>query len=69
MANMMLSTKGSLLDVIKQMTQMGLNIKACREIPSSEATLYEKLDIDKKAMESEESKAIFSMLLFIKAAS
>ena len=68
-ANMILSTKGSLLDVIKQTTQMGLNIKACRDIPSTESTLYEKLDIDKKAMESEESKAIFSMLLFIKAAS
>ncbi len=47
---------------------MGLNIKACKNIPSSESTLFEKLELDKKAMESEETKAIFSMLLFIKAA-
>ena len=67
-ANMMLSQKGTLLDVIKQVAQLSLNVKSCKNIQSSPSTLEEKLVLDKKAMESEESKAIFSMLLFIKEA-
>ena len=63
---MMLSSKGNVLDMQKQTTVWGLNTKACKGIPSSGSTLYEKLQIDKTQMESEESKAIYHMLLLIK---
>lgn len=45
------------------MTQLGLGIKACKNIPSSNSTLFEKLELDEKAMESPEETAIFNMLL------
>ena len=40
---MMLSTKGTSLDMQKQTTQLGLNIKKCKGIKSSDSTLFEKL--------------------------
>ena len=65
-SNMMLSNKGSSLDIQKQMTQLGLKIKGAKGIPKSASTLFEKLELDKKALETEEQRAIFNMLLLIK---
>ena len=65
-AQMMLSSKGSMLDVQKQMTQLGLNIKMLKSIRSSKSTLEEKLVLDKKILETEEEQAIFNILLLIK---
>ena len=65
-ANMMLSNKGTSLDLHRQMTKLGLNAKACRNIPSSKSTLFEKLEIDKKNLVSSEERATFNLLLLIK---
>ena len=48
------------------MTEMGLNIKRCKGIGKSESTLVEKLTYDPKILQTEESKAIFNMVLLIK---
>jgi len=48
------------------MTEMGLNIKACKGIKSSESTLIQKLEIDSKILETEEQRAIFNMVLLLK---
>ncbi len=45
---------------------MGLNIKMCKGIQKSESTLVEKLTYDPKILQTEESKAIFNMVLLIK---
>ena len=68
-SNMMVSNKGSPLDQQKQMTQFGLNINWCKDVKSSDSTLYEKLEIDKEKLESDEQKAIFRMICMIKQAS
>lgn len=65
-AQMMLSSKGSMLDVQKQTTQLGHNIKMLKGMQSSASTLEEKLILDKKTLESEEERAIFNILLLIK---
>ena len=64
--NMMLSSKGNSLDMQRQLIELGLNIKACKNIKVSDSTLFEKLTIDKKLMETEEEVAIFKLLLLIK---
>lgn len=49
------------------MTQLGLNIKSLKNnIRSSESTLYEKLVLDRKTLETEEGRACFNILLLIK---
>lgn len=48
------------------MTEMGLKIKACKGIESSDSTLVEKLELDSKTLETEEQRAIFNMVLLLK---
>ncbi len=43
-----------------------MNIKMCKGIEKSESTLVEKLTFDPKILQTEESKAIFNMVLLIK---
>ena len=49
------------------MTQLGLKLKSLKNnIRSSESTLYEKLVLDRKTLETEEGRACFNILLLIK---
>ena len=63
---MMVSNKGTMLDLHKQLITLGLKIKKCAGIKSSNSTEFQKLVLDKKLLESDEQRAIMRMLLIIK---
>lgn len=63
---MMVSNKGSSLDMQKQLIHLLLGQKATKGIKSSDSTLFEKLTLDKKSMVTEEERAIFNLLMMMK---
>ena len=66
--NIILNNKGTLLDIQKQMTEVKLKIalKGRKDIKESDSTKVQKLELDKKILETDEERAIFKMLLNIK---
>ena len=62
----MFNRKGTSLDLHKQVCELGLKIKKCRNIPISESTLQEKLKLDNQVLETDEQRAILQMTLMIK---
>ena len=65
---MVASNKGTLLDIQKQMTevQLKMRLKDRKDIKSSDSTFVQKLELDKKILETDEERAIFKMLLNLK---
>ena len=62
------SNKGTILDMLKQTTQVGLKMnRACKNIKSSDSTLRQKLEFDKKILISKEQKAIYGILMTMKS--
>ena len=68
MRNIILNNRGTLLDIQKQMTEVKLKIalKGRKDIKESDSTKVQKLELDKKILETDEERAIFKMLLNIK---
>ena len=54
----MFNRKGNSLDMHKNVCELGLKIKKCKNIPTSDSTLYEKLKLDKEELETDEQRAI-----------
>ena len=63
---MMASGKGNSLDITKQVCQVGLRAKCCKNIPVSDSTTREKFLFEKTTVENDEQKAIYQSFMIMK---
>ena len=64
--NMMASGKGNSLDITKQVCQVGLRAKCCKNIAGSESLKREKYLFERTTQENDEQKAVYQSFMIMK---